>query len=461
MSAVPPSKSAGSISRQLISLALPIIGINVLAVLMLAVDSALCGRLPNSERALEAIGYGVQVIFLLMTAMLGLMVGTVALVARAYGGKALDRVNELLIQSTQLTVLFGVVVGVLGAVFAELILRGLGASQEVAELGASYLRPLMAGTPFMYLGLLYAGVLRGVGNTRIPFICAIGANIVNAVLNYALALGHLGMPQLGMPGSAIGTVIAQFLNVVALVIVLRRGTIPGLVLPLSPRKIDGKLAMEMFRVGWPAAVDMLVLNAGFMTVIGMLARIDQLLVAAHGVGMRVQALAFVPGLGIAQATGAMVGQALGAGDAERAKAVTRSSMVLCAVIMWALAAILVVAAHPLVTIFNVQPDTPFEAYSVEWMRLLGLAMLPAAINIALVGMLQGSGATRKSLRINIVTTVLIQIPIAWVLGFACGLDEFGIWLSFPIAFVGKALGTYMIFRGGTWAVTGVTMGGKR
>jgi len=438
-------------------LALPIIGINVLSVLMLAVDSALCGRLSESEQALEALGFAVQVVFLLMTAMLGLMVGTVALVARAYGAKALDRVNELLAQASQLTVLVGIVVGVVGAVFSELILRGLGARPEVAELGAQYLRPLMLGTPFFYLQLLYAGVLRGVGNTWLPFVCALIANVVNGVLNYAFVLGNFGAPALGVTGSAIGTVVAQFLNVVILISMIQLGVVDGIKLSLAPRRIDRALARDMFKIGWPAAVDMLVLNAGFLTVIGMLGQLDGVLVAAHGLGLRVQALAFVPGLGVAQATGAMVGQALGAGDIPRARAVTRSAMLLCAALMWSLALVIMLAAHTLVTVFDVKQGTQLEIYAVEWMRLLGLAMVPAAINIALVGMLQGAGATRVSLRINIWTTLLIQIPLAALLGFGFGLDELGVWLSFPLAFVAKAGGTYLAYRGENWAVTGVTV----
>jgi len=422
---------------------------------MLAVDSALCGRLPNSEVALEALGFALQVVFLLMVAMLGLLVGTVALVARAYGGRAIDRVNELLVQSTQLTVLVGAVVGVAGALLARPVLVALGASPTVADVGEDYLRPLMIGTPFFYLGLLYAGILRGVGNTRIPFMCALGANVVNAALNYGLVLGHFGFPSLGVTGSAIGTVCAQFLNVVALVVVLRKGVIPDLRLPLRPRRIDRKLAGELFRVGWPAALDMLVLNAGFMTAIGMLGRIDGTTVAAHGLGMRVQSLAFVPGLGIAQATGALIGQALGANDVERARAITRASIVLCAAVMWLLAVAIVLAAYPLVGVFDVASGSALEGYAVEWMRLLGLAMVPAAINIALIGMLQGAGATRISLRINIWTTLAVQVPAALVLGFGFGLDEFGVWLSFPIAFAAKALGTYAAYRRGSWAVTGV------
>jgi multidrug resistance protein, MATE family len=441
---------------------------------MLVVDSALCGRLPHSEQALAALGFAVQVIFLLMVAMLGLLVGTVALVSRAYGGGDTQRLNHLLVQSTLLTIIVGVSVGAAGALLAESILEVLGATPDVAALGADYLRPLMLGTPFFYLTLLYAGILRGVGNTRIPFLCALGANLVNGVLDYGLILGNLGMPEWGLSGAAIGTVIAQVLNVIALVVVLRGGSIPNLKLPFHVRPIarsgsagprsalegraqviDKPLAVDLFKIGWPAALDMLVLNAGFLTAIAMLGRIDQVTVAAHGLGLRVQALALLPGLGIGQATAAMVGQALGAGDVERARKVAHASMVLCVAIMTAIALVLVVAAHHLVRIFDVTPGTPLEEYSVEWMHLLGYAMVPASINIALSGSLQGSGATRTSLRINIWATLVIQVPIAYLFGFLLDMGATGVWLSFPLGFLAKALLNIVELRRERWAVTGV------
>ncbi len=448
-------QSPRSITRQLFALAAPIIGINVLTVLMLAVDSALCGRLPNSEVALAALGYATQVVFLLMVAMLGLIVGTVALVARAYGAGDHARVNHLLIQSTQLTVIVGVVVGILGALFAGPILAALGASEDVIATGVRYLRPLMLGTPMFYLTLLYTGVFRGVGNTRVPFLCALVANVVNAVLNYALVLGHLGAPSLGVLGSAIGTVCAQTVNLAILVVAMRRGAVDDLHLPFAVRPVDRPLAGELFRVGWPAAADMLILNAGFLTALGMLGRIDQLTVAAHGLGLRVQSLAFVPGLGIAQATGAMIGQALGAGDVPRARAIVSSSLVLCALIMTLLAIPIFIAAAQLVAIFDVSAVTPLGAYSIEWMRILGFAMLPSAVNISYMGLFQGSGATMTSLVISFASTIAIQVPLAWLLGFGLGLDELGVWLSFPLGAIAKGVLQAIAYRKGTWAVTGV------
>ena len=460
LSAPPPAAASGSIARRLFSLAAPIIGLNVLNVLMLAVDSALCGRLPEGPTALAALGFASQIAFLLMIVMMGLLVGTIALVARAYGGGAHERVNELLVQSTQLTVIVGVGIGVAGALLARPLLQALGASGEVEALGVAYLRPLMLGTPFSYLAMLYAGVLRGVGNTRIPFLCALGANVLNALLNYTLVLGNLGAPQLGVTGSAIGTSIAQLANMAGLIAVLRAGRIAGLRLSLRPRPIDRRLAIDLFRVGWPAAADMLVMNVGFLAALGMLGRIDEVSVAAHGLGMRVQALAFVPGLGVAQATAALVGQALGAGDAERARRVARASMALCAAIMTVLALAIVGAAAPLVGVFDVREGTPLADYAIEWMRVLGAAMLPTAVNIALMGVLQGSGATRTSLRINAWLTLVFQVPLAEVLAFGLDLGATGVWLSFPIAGLARSAAVYVAYRRGAWAVTGVGLGPK-
>src|SRR5262249_31069464 len=157
--------------------------------------------------------------------------------ARAHGGGDATRLDQLVVQSTQLTVVIGIAVAIAGAILAEPILHALGASDEVATLGGSYLRIMMLGAPFFYLGQLHAGILRAVGNTRIPFLLALGANVVNAVLNYGLVLGELGFPSLGVTGSAIGTVTAQFLNVVALVIILRSRAIPGLHWPRATRRI--------------------------------------------------------------------------------------------------------------------------------------------------------------------------------------------------------------------------------
>lgn len=445
-----------SIPRRLFALAWPVIGLNVLTVLSLAVDTAMCGRLPNAPAVLEALGFSTQVVFLLMVAMMGLSVGTVALVSRAHGAGDRDRARHILHQSTQLTVLVALVVAVVGNVFADSILATLGAKPAVVELGLDYLRPLLGFTVFYYLNLLYASALRGVGSTRLAFVIALASNGLNVLFNYGLILGNFGLPALGVQGAAIGTVLSQAFGAVAFILTIRRGVVDGMGLPLKPRAIDGELARKLARVGWPAALDMVILNAGFLSIIGMLGRLDGTAVAAHGVGLRIQALAFVPGLSVAQATGAMVGNALGAENVDEARSVVRASIALCTAIMSAVAVLLLAGAGPIVSIFDIALDTPLADLSILWMRMLGIGMPVVGVHIALIGMLRGAGATNTSLWINIIGTTL-QIPLSYLLGFPLGMGPFGVWLAFPLSFVVKMGLGIAAYRRGHWARTGTTV----
>jgi multidrug resistance protein, MATE family len=441
-----------SIPRRLAILAGPIIGVNVLNVLALAVDTAMVGRTDMADTALTGLGFATQVIFLLMVAMLGLTVGTVAFVARAHGAGHDERVDHILAQSSQLTTMMGLTVAIVGNLAAPWILSILGASDAALDAGLLYLRPLLACSTFYYLNILYAAVLRGVGNTRLAFGVALVMNLLNVVFNYGLILGNYGLPAMGIAGAAWGTAIAQMCSVALYVVLLKRG-VSGITLSLRPRPIDIPLAKDLIRVGSPAAMDMLVLNAGFLSIVGMLGRFDEVAVAAHGIGLRIQALAFVPGMSISQATGAMVGNALGAKNIEQARAIARASMAMCFTVMVTLCLVIVAVSVPTVQLFDVDPASPLGGYTITWIKLLAACMPPVGIYIALVGVFQGSGATRLSLRINILAT-LAQIPISWVLGFPLGLGAWGIWAGFPVAFVIKAIMGSIEYRRASWAKIG-------
>ena len=442
---------------RLLRLALPVIGLNVLNVLALAVDTAMIGQLPDADEALTGLGFATQLIFLVMVAMMGLSIGTVAFAARAHGAGQDDRVNHLLYQSTVFTLILGLAVAVVGNLMAEPMLTLLGADAASTFHGIQYLRPMLAFSAFNYVNILYGSLLRGVGNTRLPFLVALASNALNVVLNYGLILGNYGLPALGVRGAALGTVISHLFAITLLIALLRRGAQPGIRPEFGLRPLDWPLARDLFRVGAPAALDMIVLNAGFLTIIGLLGRIDQAAVAAHGIGLRIQALAFVPGMSISQATGAMVGNALGADDPREARAVFRSSAVLCTVIMSALAFLIVGFSAPIVSLFSVDPSGSVGTYAQIWMTQLGVSMPIVGIWVALVGTFQGSGDTRTTLRINTLATLAAQIPLSFLLGVGLGWGAWGVWVAFPLSFAIKVVLGALAYRRGTWAVTGSTV----
>ncbi|RME28286.1 MAG: MATE family efflux transporter [Deltaproteobacteria bacterium] len=448
------SPTRRTIFGQLVSLAWPVVGLNVLTVLALAVDTAMVGRLPDAEVSLTGLGFATQVVFLLMVAMIGVTVGTVAFVARAHGARDARRVRQVVCQSATVAAGLGVGTAVLGNLAASPLLRLLGADGADLDAGLSYLRLMLVFSAFSYLAILLAAALRGVGNTLLPFVVSVFANLLNFLLNYGFILGHWGFPALGVQGAALGTGLSQVFSVLCLWLILARGVEPALHIRLRPVRVDAGHLRDLLRIGAPAALDMVVLNAAFLSIVGMLGRIDPLAVAAHGMGLRIQSLAFVPGMSISQAIGALVGQALGADDARRARAVLRAGMGLSVVVMSALAAIIVFGAPEIVSLFDVDPTGELGAYCLTWIRLLGSCMPVVGVYIALVGLFQGSGATRLSLAINALVTLAFQIPLSFILGFPLGLGAFGVWVAFPLGFVGKALLGIYVVRQGNWARLG-------
>jgi putative MATE family efflux protein len=446
-----------SVRARLVRLAAPVVGLNLLNVTVLFVDTAMCSRLPEKTLALEALSFAGQLVFLFTVLMMGLTVGTVALVARAHGAGDRLRASHLLVQSTQLTVLVGILVAIVGDSVGFSLVRALGAGPEAARLAMDYLRPLFTFSVFYFLTILYAAVLRGVGETVLPFVVSLGWNALNVALNYIFIFGNFGAPRLGVAGASISTVIAQGVGVVVLVFLLARGRVAGLTLSLRPERFDVPLTRELFRLGAPAALDMVILNVSFISLVWMLGLIDGTAVAAHGVGLRVQNLAFVPALGIAQATGALVGNALGARLPNEARAVTRSAVGLAALLMTALGLVLVLGAPWLVEVpFAIERDTALHRYCVLWLRVLGFGMPIVGSHVALVGTLRGAGATRTSLGINLLGTCFVQVPLSLLLGFALGFGPIGIWVALPVSYVAKLGLSIVAYRRGSWARLGTS-----
>ncbi|NOY91681.1 MAG: MATE family efflux transporter [Deltaproteobacteria bacterium] len=461
----PDSSSPSGLLRRIVSLALPVIGLNLLGVVTLLVDTLMVGRMREPGSALAALGFATQVVFLLMVAMMGLTVGAAAVISRAHGAGQRGRVEHVLRQASLLTLLAAILVAGAGNLVARPVLELLGARGAALDLGLVYLRPILSFTVFYYLNTLYAASLRSVGETRLPFLVALISNALNVALDYGFVLGRWGLPALGVAGAAWATVVSQALGTLLLVVLLSRGEVRAAWLRIRPTpagrrgffSLDLELAAELFRVGAPAALDMVVMNVAFMSIVGMLGRVSEAAVAAHGIGLRVQSLAFVPGLGISQVAGALIGNALGSRDVAKAKRLTRITVGLCTLVMGALGLIFVAGAPELVRLFVHDPASQLARLTETWIRLLGYGMPLVGVHIAFVGMLRGSGDTRQSLRINLIGTFLFQVPASWILWRVLGWQAFGIWLAFPVSFGLKAALGWLAYLRGRWAVPGARL----
>ncbi len=445
----------------LLRLAAPVVGLNLMTVLSLFVDNAMCGRLENNEIVLAALGYATSLVFLALVAMMGLSVGTVAMVARSIGSDNKERASEVLRQSLVLTVGISTLVAVVGIVLGPALLDIMGAEKETSRLAMSYLKPVFACTVFYYLNILFGATLRGTGNTLTPFAIAVVVNLLNMLINYGLIFGAWRLPRLGIAGAGYGTVISYCVGVLIYIGYLRWSPNRPVTIHRLRAKLDKPLLRQILLVGFPAALDMVVFNIGILAIVRMLSFFGDPVVAAHSVGFRVSGVAFVPGLSVSQAAAAIVGTALGAKDTQKAKDTLGAAVSLCLLIMTTLAFFTTFFAPNIVAIFDIDPTSESFTPAVTWIRILGICMPIFGVHIALNGLFQGAGATWITLRINVLVTLLIQVPLSAILGFVFGLGPAGVWAGFPLAFTVKMFVLGWLYKKESWIKLGKDAVGAR
>ena len=208
-----------AISRDVVRLALPVIGQSLLETLVFLVDRLMLGR--HSTESLASMQISGPLVWSISSVLGAFSIGSVALVGRAIGSG--DRILAAATARTSLllAVGIGVTASALSLVGLDSLLALLGAGDTTVQAtAAKYLSIVLLAMPLLLLSMVSAAMLQAAGNTRTPFLVAMLANAVNATLDYALIFGHWGAPELGVRGAAIGSAVALTLNAGILLMIL-------------------------------------------------------------------------------------------------------------------------------------------------------------------------------------------------------------------------------------------------
>lgn len=391
-------------------------------IMLPVVDTILVGRV--SLGALAALSVAATVYVLATVILNGAGLGIKVLVAHRHGSGDSDAVGKVTDVSLALTVGLGVVIAVAVLAVAGPLAAMLAPSAAVAAGAASYLRITAVSIPAMAASVTLLSAFSGVGRTRAMLLHALLLGGVNLLAGLVLVFGA----GLGLRGVAVATVLAVSAGLVFLVVHGRRrmrDLVPFGRWSMAPGEWRDVTA-RLWRIGWP---EMVLLGVGFLSpviLVGMLSSQGETAVAAFRVLDNVFMLFMAIVTGFHSGTTILSSQCLGAADTERASAVQRAALLLCAGAVMVVAAPLLAA--PELVVGAIAPSPGITAAIVPVLPALAVTFVAVGAGAVVSGLLRAAGDARYIMATELLGEYGVVLPLTWLLVIRgdAGLEGLGL-----------------------------------
>ena len=409
----------GRLIPKVAAFALPLMATSILQLLYNAADVIVVGRFTGPE-ALAAVGSTGALINLIVNVFLGLSVGTNVVAANYYGAGDFRGAQETVHTSITVSVLGGVLLGIVGVIFGGTFLEWMGSPDEVLPLATIYIRIYFAGMPFNMLYNFGAAVLRAVGDTRRPLYFLTVAGLVNVALNLVFVICF----HMGVAGVALATIISQLISSVLVVQCLMRS--PGYVhLDLKKLRVTLDKLRAIARIGLPAGFQGACFSLSNVLIQSTINGYGAIVVAGNSASSNLEGFIYASMNAFHQAAVTFTSANVGAGKNGR----IRRTLGACSVLVTAVGVVLGVfaffAARPLLGIYS--PDAEVIAAGVPRLRMFGLTYYLCGLMDVFCGVLRGMGATIVPMVVSILGACAFRI--LWIYAIL------PLYLSYPASWI--------------------------
>jgi putative MATE family efflux protein len=433
--------SAGH-DREILRLAIPAFGALAAEPLYVLADTAIVGHLGTTP--LAGLGVAGAILSVAFGIFNFLAYGTTATVARRIGAGDRRAAAEHGVAGVWLALGLGVALATAGLALSGPIVSAMGASARVAPDARTYLRISLLGAPFVLVALAGTGYLRGLQDTRTPLVIALVANAANLVLELVLVYGV----HLGIAGSAWGTVIAQIAAALAYLAIVRRNVRAS----QASARPDLTQLRAASAVGAYLTVRTGSLLLAFTAATSIASRIGDAQVAAHQIAFQLWLLLALCLDAIAIAGQAIVGRALGAGDADLTRATSRR-MLQWGVMVGLGLGLLVAAGDPFLALVFTRDAAVRDQLRPVLLAVALMQPLGGAVFV-LDGILIGAGDVRY-LALAMTAATLCFVPCA-ILVLTTGAGLIALWSALFVFMLARLYGMGRRYGGNAWLVTGVS-----
>lgn len=430
---------------QVLDLAMPAVGEQMLNMMVGLVDTFLVGHLGASS--LAAVGLANQIVMLATTFFAAVATGTTALVARHVGAKEPATANRIMHQSLTIGVILAIPLLLICFFGATLSMQVMGAQDDVVGLGSMYLSivaPTLLASALMFIG---NAALRGSGDTRTPMRVMAVVNGVNIVVAYTLINGLGPFPAMGVAGSALGAALGRTTGCVMVLLILLKGK-AVLKLNATDLRIDMVQLRRIINVGIPAGMELLVMRLGMTIFAATVASLGTAAYAAHQVVMTSESLSFQPGFGFGVAAATLMGQGLGAKDPRRAEDGGLTAVRLAVLVMSGMGVLFFLFPEWFMRVFT--SDAEVIALGIVPLRIIAIAQPFLALTMVLSGALRGAGDTRGPLMVTTLGIWCVRLPLAFILLRFTSIGLPGAWITMIIDQFVRSMFFIRRFRSGKW-----------
>ena len=434
---------SGNMVKAILSLAIPIVINNFIQTMYNLTDTYWLGKLGTNEMAAISLVSPVQNIIINFGA--GLTLAGSILISQYVGARDIKNAKTMANHIFVCSILFAFICGILCFIFTPSIVNWLGAEGPVNTMGTTYLRVVITDLPFLFMINIFTSVNQAQGDTVRPM----QLNMLGVVLNMILDPLFIMVFKWGIAGAAFATMLAKVPCAIIAAISLFKGK-NKIHVDLKGFRFNAKMIHRIITVGLPTAIGNSTMQFGFLLMTKNVLVFGNNAMAAYGIGNRINSIITMPANAMGSAVATIVGQNIGAGQADRAVDAYKKSRLIGVIFLFIAGFILSrnIVSTAIVKIFS--SDANVIPLASDFLSIMAFWCWTNAIYNNTVGLFNGAG--------NTIVTMIVDASRLWVFRFATlfifshffHMAEQSVWYSVVASNGISALIIYICYKLGWW-----------
>ena len=434
--------------KKVLAIAIPMAMQNLINVGVSLLDTVMLGQL--GEVAMSASSLAGQLNFTYMIMNLGLTAGAGVLTSQYWGRGDTASIRKVMTMTYKVAMAFAAVFTVAAFFIPSQLMTIFTKDAEVIASGAVYVR-IMAFSYFISgFTMTSFNLLRTVGTVKISMYTYGASFFVNVFFNYALIFGHFGMPQMGIAGAALATLIARFAEfAIAFVFMFRYEHKIGFKFIEMSAKIDRDILALYMKHGAPVLCNEVLWSLGSSMLSVIMGHMSKEFVAANSICSVVFQCTSVITQGMSAAASVLAGNTIGEGRYRLAKQQSLTIFVISIFLGVISCGITLAVSEPFVSLYNITPQT--EAIAMELLAVMAVLTIFQTISgINMFGTLRGGGDSRYVLFFDVSSMWLFSVPLGWLSGLVLGWPVWIVCVCLRSGDIFKCFGAIGRIMSGKW-----------